>query len=149
MLNGGARGALQPQAQPPSSCHACTCRRLLSRRGPEGRRSVDCAAVPAEALQDILVGSAVLAAASVAVYSGLKKDPVPCSLCMGLGGIKCFGCDGDGKKESVSRDSLYEGPPPKRDLFGRSPNPRECRVCKGVGLVLCSQCKGSGFQSMF
>ncbi|GLI69610.1 hypothetical protein VaNZ11_014277 [Volvox africanus] len=139
-----------PQPRPQATCHACMYRRLLSRNvsTQQNKRLVNCNAIAPEALQDIIVGSAVFGAVGVAVYSGLKKDPVPCSLCQGTGGIKCFGCSGEGKS-AAKRDDLYEGGPAKRDVLGRSINPRECKVCKGVGLVLCSQCKGSGFQSAF
>eukprot|EP00198_Chlamydomonas_reinhardtii_P003887 XP_001693223.1 DnaJ-like zinc-finger protein [Chlamydomonas reinhardtii] len=105
---------------------------------------------------DIIVGGAVVGAVSVALYAGLKKDPVPCSLCQGTGGIRCFACGGDGRNATVSRDDLYDSKalgggvaPPKRDPLGRTINPRDCKVCRGAGLVLCSQCKGTGFQSAF
>lgn len=90
----------------------------------------------------------MLAAAGAALYAGMKKEPVPCSLCQGTGGIRCFACEGDGKNPTP-RDKLYSETPGKRDVFGRTLNPRECKVCKGVGLVLCSQCKGTGYQSSF
>ncbi|GLC47537.1 hypothetical protein PLESTM_002099300 [Pleodorina starrii] len=152
MIPNSAVQSTPPQPQTQVVCHACRCRQLLSRRPvaqQNGRRRVGCSAIAPETLQDIIVGGAVFGAVGVAVYSGLKKDPVPCSLCQGIGGIKCFGCGGEGKSAAASRDDLYEGAPPKRDLLGRSLNPRECKVCKGVGLVLCSQCGGSGFQSAF
>ncbi|KAG2494738.1 hypothetical protein HYH03_006985 [Edaphochlamys debaryana] len=110
-----------------------------------------------DACADIIVGGAVFGAAGFAVYSGLKKDPVPCSLCQGTGGVRCFACGGDGRTASAasSRDELYDGTPGpgpaprQRDMLGRSVDPRECRVCNGVGLVPCSQCRGSGFQGTF
>jgi hypothetical protein len=113
--------------------------------------------------QDVIVGGAVTAAVGAALYSGLKKDPVPCDLCAGNGGIRCFACSGDVMSSSSSMssyDDLIDKdlllPPeqrkqrPKRDIVGRSGgNPRACKVCKGTGLVLCSKCKGSGYMSSF
>ncbi|KAG2436817.1 hypothetical protein HXX76_006339 [Chlamydomonas incerta] len=157
-MNSAALNARTASAAPqPQACHACKCRQLLSRRVPPAQRQVECNAIAPETLQDIIVGGAVVGAVSVALYSGLKKDPVPCSLCQGTGGIRCFACGGDGRNATVSRDDLYDSksalgggaPPPKRDPLGRSINPRDCKVCRGAGLVLCSQCKGSGFQSAF
>lgn len=98
--------------------------------------------------QDILVGGAVAGAVGVALFSGLRKDPVPCDLCNGTGGTRCFGCEGEGQMLSKApRDGLYEQQQRQRDLLGRSTNSRECKVCKGAGLVLCSQCRGSGYMN--
>jgi DnaJ-class molecular chaperone len=88
----------------------------------------------------------VAAAVSAALISGLKKDPTPCELCQGTGGIKCFACEGEGNSQK-KREKL-EGMRPaggKRDFVGRVQNNRACRVCGGTGLVLCSQCRGSGY----
>eukprot|EP00882_Tetradesmus_deserticola_P007590 GHRQ01007994.1.p1 GENE.GHRQ01007994.1~~GHRQ01007994.1.p1 ORF type:complete len:171 (+),score=64.15 GHRQ01007994.1:768-1280(+) len=114
------------------------------------------------ALQDVIVGGAVTAAVGAALYSGLKKDPIPCDLCAGNGGIRCFACSSDMLGSSGSMSSLDDLidkdvllPPeqrkrPKRDILGRSGgNPRACKVCKGTGLVLCSKCRGSGYMSKF
>ncbi|GBF92377.1 disulfide-isomerase-like [Raphidocelis subcapitata] len=106
------------------------------------------AAADPAAIQDLIVGGAVTAAVGAALFSGLRKDPVPCELCMGTGGIKCFACDGDGA--GASRDGLGSDAPaaarrPRRDPVGRTPSGRACRVCGGGGLVLCSRCRGSGY----
>lgn len=73
-------------------------------------------------LQDVIVSGAVFTAVGAAMYSGLKKDPVPCELCVGSGGTRCFACEGQGKMSGVS-----------------------CSICKGVGLVLCRKCRGGGY----
>ena len=100
---------------------------------------------PSPARQDVIVGGSVAAAVGVALYSGLKKDPTPCDLCQGTGGIRCFACAGEGSN-LIKREALEGGAPrPKRDFVGRVQNGRACRVCGGNGLVLCSQCKGSGY----
>eukprot|EP00798_Chlamydomonas_sp_ICE-L_P007527 gene7527-675_t len=98
-------------------------------------------------LQDILVGGAVFGLVAGIAVLGLKKESVPCSLCNGNGGSKCFGCEGSGRMDDlIDRDTLVNGPQSKkRDPFGRAFNPRSCRICKGAGLTLCSQCKGSGY----
>lgn len=104
-------------------------------------------------LQDLIVGGAVTAAVGAALYNGLKKEPVPCDLCAGNGGIRCFACQGGGSMDLVDKDLLAtnnQQRPPKRDFVGRGgANPRACRVCQGTGLVLCSKCKGSGYLSKF
>lgn len=92
------------------------------------------------------MGGAVTLAVGSALYSGLKKEPAPCDLCMGTGGTQCFACEGGGKNMSVSLEKLQEETR-QRDPVGRSVNPRECRVCKGAGLVLCSKCRGKGYMS--
>ncbi|GAX81931.1 hypothetical protein CEUSTIGMA_g9359.t1 [Chlamydomonas eustigma] len=103
------------------------------------------------AVQDFLVGGIVFGAISATLFSGLQKEAVMCDLCQGNGGARCFVCQGEGKSTSkASRDELYssepiEGPPEKRDMFGRSDNSRMCRTCKGAGLIACSKCKGSGY----
>lgn len=89
------------------------------------------------------MGSAVTLAVGGALYLGLRKDPVPCDLCMGNGGVRCFACAGEGKAMNVTLDDLQA--PAKRDAVGRRNNQRECRVCKGGGLVLCSKCRGKGY----
>ncbi|GFR40631.1 hypothetical protein Agub_g1213 [Astrephomene gubernaculifera] len=142
----------QPQPRTPTSS--------LSRQLPPfihhirlfGRRPVDCKAVAPEAFQDIVVGSAIMGTVSVAVYCGVRKDPVPCSLCKGTGGTRCFACGGDGKSSSATAslesNELYEDGPSKRtSRLGRMASRGACKVCKGKGMLLCSQCKGSGFQS--
>ncbi|KAI8475383.1 MAG: hypothetical protein J3K34DRAFT_404744 [Monoraphidium minutum] len=96
-------------------------------------------------MQDVLVGGAITAAIGVALYTGLKRDPVPCDLCMGTGGIRCFACEGTGKMEPAPSPGGAASPTPRRDPVGRSSNPRACRVCGGSGLVLCSKCKGIGY----
>lgn len=110
----------------------------------------------AHCLQDVIVGGAVVSAVGAALFSGLKKDPVPCDLCAGNGGIRCFACQGDltASVDLIDKDLLL--PPeqrqtrPKRDVVGRmGANPKACKVCKGTGLVLCSKCKGSGYLSRF
>lgn len=93
------------------------------------------------------MGGAVTAAVGAALYSGLKKEPEPCDLCAGNGGIRCFACSGGGTMEVIDKSILTT--PQKRDIVGRSKNPRSCRVCGGSGLVLCSKCKGSGFVNKF
>jgi hypothetical protein len=60
---------------------------------PGGSGPVSCGALPPALwtvagtdpglLQDVIVGSAITAAVGIALYSGLKRDPVPCDLCMG------------------------------------------------------------------
>lgn len=98
--------------------------------------------------QDLIVGGAVVAAVGSALFSGLRKEPVVCDLCQGTGGVKCFGCGGDGKMNLISRDQLYDQTQnPRRDPLGRTTNPRMCKVCKGTGLCFCSKCKGSGYVS--
>lgn len=104
------------------------------------------------ALQDVIVGGAVTAAVGAALYSGLKQEPVPCDLCAGNGGIKCFACSGaGGNLASVDPDVLEEqaGRKLARGFTSSSNRPGSCRVCKGKGLVLCSKCKGSGYISTF
>ncbi|KAF5837522.1 hypothetical protein DUNSADRAFT_4215 [Dunaliella salina] len=89
--------------------------------------------------QDVIVGGAVIASVSAALYGGLRKDPVTCDLCLGTGGTKCFGCNGEGKM-LIPKDLVRPNA-----STGRSSGPRRCKVCKGVGMVLCSKCKGSGY----
>lgn len=105
-----------------------------------------CRALDPAIFQDILVGGAVITAISAALYAGLKKDPVPCDLCQGLGGVQCFGCGGEGKMTNLIKPEDLQKRT-KRDIIGRNRNPRECRVCGGVGLTFCSRCKGSGYVS--
>jgi hypothetical protein len=115
--------------------------------------------IDSSTLQDVIVGGAVTAAVGAALYSGLKKEPVPCDLCAGNGGIRCFACSGVGTGSMESLDGSPLGSAdgdavastrPRRDAVGRlGGNPRACRVCKGTGLVLCSKCRGSGYMSTF
>jgi hypothetical protein len=141
----------------PSRC-TCTTQHNISQLGHSHVVQLELKRVcvpPARAnpygLQDVLVGASVIIAASAAIVSGTKKDPVPCALCLGTGGVQCFICNGDGEnpnqpKSSNSRETDPMEKPVKRDFIGRQPrNPRECRGCKGVGLNLCSKCGGSGY----
>lgn len=102
----------------------------------------------------------MVAALGAALAAGLKKEPVPCDLCAGNGGIRCFACQGtqlidpglleDGAAAVGSSSSSPSGTgrvSPLRPSGGG--NPRACRVCKGTGLVLCSKCRGSGYMSSF
>lgn len=102
-------------------------------------------ALESSALQDVIVGGAIFGAVGTALYSGLKKDPVPCSLCQGTGGCQCFACGGEGLKDPLNKSEVRRNA--KRDVLGREINPRACRVCGGSGMVLCSKCGGSGFQT--
>lgn len=105
-------------------------------------------------MQDVIVGGAVTAAVGAALYSGLKQDPVPCDLCAGNGGIKCFACSGagTGSMDLIQTDpDLLEaqaGRKLARGFTNSSSRPGSCRVCKGKGLVLCSKCKGTGYMSL-
>eukprot|EP00878_Enallax_costatus_P024892 GHUV01026587.1.p2 GENE.GHUV01026587.1~~GHUV01026587.1.p2 ORF type:complete len:156 (-),score=7.72 GHUV01026587.1:607-1074(-) len=132
-----------PAHTPPARCSLTY---TLCRLIPYSRYSLLCA-------QDFIVGGAVTAAVGAALYSGLKKEPVPCDLCAGNGGIRCFACQGGGSMDLIDKDLLVTGDqqrPPKRDVIGRSGgNPRACKVCKGTGLVLCSKCRGSGYITKF
>lgn len=128
-----------------------------SSRGPRHwRGALPCCSAPEalwtlastdpSALQDLIVGGAITAAVGAALYSGLQKDPVPCDLCMGTGGIRCFACEGSGKMDAKPPGAAAaQQLRPRRDPVGRSGNPRACRVCGGTGLVLCSRCKGKGY----
>jgi hypothetical protein len=112
----------------------------------------------------MIVGGAVVSAVGAALYSGLKQEPVPCDLCAGNGGIKCFACStttttSNSSSSSsqlidpdiLSRDGSSSGSVQRfaRGLGSSSGKPGSCRVCKGKGLVLCSKCRGSGFMSTF
>jgi DnaJ-class molecular chaperone len=111
------------------------------------------AATDPAALQDVIVGGAVTAAVGAALYSGLKQEPVPCDLCAGNGGIKCFACSGAGSSMDVIDPDILEAQAGRKLARGftssSSSRPGSCRVCKGKGLVLCSKCKGSGYTSTF
>uniref|UniRef100_A0A7R9VCX8 Uncharacterized protein n=1 Tax=Chlamydomonas euryale TaxID=1486919 RepID=A0A7R9VCX8_9CHLO len=102
------------------------------------------------AVQDVLVGGAVIGAVGAALVAGLIKEPVVCDLCQGNGGTRCFACSGEGSMDSlISRDEMLAGDdePPKRrsGMSPRGSNPRACKVCRGAGLIGCSKCKGSGY----
>lgn len=103
--------------------------------------------------QDVIVGGAVTAAVGAALYSGLKQEPVPCDLCAGNGGIKCFACSGAGSSMDLIDPSVLEAQAGRKlargFTSGSSSKPGSCRVCKGKGLVLCSKCKGTGYISTF
>lgn len=87
-----------PPAAPPAAA-PCSCR---SGRGARHAPAAPAAANELAALagsvdpalmQDLLVGGAITAAVGVALYTGLKKDPVPCDLCMGgCGGARVVIC---------------------------------------------------------
>eukprot|EP00879_Flechtneria_rotunda_P019545 GHRR01020532.1.p2 GENE.GHRR01020532.1~~GHRR01020532.1.p2 ORF type:complete len:110 (+),score=28.02 GHRR01020532.1:202-531(+) len=54
---------------------------------------VTLASTDPSALQDVIVGGAITAAVGAALFSGLKREPVPCDLCAGNGGISlCLCC---------------------------------------------------------
>ncbi|KAK9806278.1 hypothetical protein WJX72_008361 [[Myrmecia] bisecta] len=109
------------------------------RRGsPPGNRL----SIGPSALQEVLVGGAVISAVGAALYNGLKSEPQVCDRCNGTGGVKCFGCEASGIMQSKPVAAQT-----KRDLLGRSTNPRACNVCKGTGMILCGKCQGSGYVS--
>lgn len=103
--------------------------------------------------QDVIVGGAVTAAVGAALYSGLKQEPVPCDLCAGNGGIKCFACSGAGSSVDLIDPDILEAQAGRKLARGFTSSsgsrPGSCRVCKGKGLVLCSKCKGTGYISTF
>lgn len=86
------------------------------------------------------------AAVGAALYSGLKREPVPCDLCAGNGGIRCFACQG-GSALGLSDQTMLSSTSQPRSRG--SSKAATCRVCKGTGLVMCSKCKGSGYISKF
>ncbi|CAL8466597.1 g6133 [Coccomyxa elongata] len=94
-------------------------------------------------LQDVIVGGAVLTAVSAALYNGLKGEPQVCDLCQGVGGARCFACEGAGTRESQETKKGMTGQ--RRDIIGRVANPSACKVCGGSGMNLCSKCRGSGY----
>ncbi|KAK9916732.1 hypothetical protein WJX75_006334 [Coccomyxa subellipsoidea] len=106
------------------------------------RRNVDRCLRASADLQDVIVGGAVLTAVSAALYNGLKGDPQVCDLCQGVGGAKCFACEGAGTREMQEKKGVAGQ---RRDFVGRVANPSACRVCGGAGMNLCSKCKGSGY----
>ncbi|BDA41119.1 probable DZC4 Protein BUNDLE SHEATH DEFECTIVE 2, chloroplastic [Coccomyxa sp. Obi] len=147
-VSGTCRSFSCAQASPSSLSPACFPPRphlLFSARSQirSSRRGGNTICPRASAdLQDVIVGGAVLTAVSAALYNGLKGEPQVCDLCQGVGGAKCFACEGIGTRASQEKKNMAGQ---RRDLIGRVANPSACNVCGGSGMNLCSKCRGSGY----
>lgn len=105
-----------------------------------------CRATDPSAMQEVLMGGAVLATAGWSILSGTKtEDPCPCPQCAGAGGIKCFACEGSGKMMGVSTDEVLASTNNNSSRGGR--NKRECRACTGAGMLFCKTCNGTGYKT--
>jgi hypothetical protein len=116
-------------------------------------RPPTCKAIDPYLLQDISIGAVVIGAAGFSLAAGLGKEKVICDLCQGVGGSRCFGCQGNGKliRTREQLDAIVDGDleasgPPPRDFFGLAPeDPGKCKVCNGFGIIQCSRCKATGY----
>jgi hypothetical protein len=104
-----------------------------------------CRATDPGAMQEVLMGGAVLATAGWSILSGTKtEDPCACPQCAGTGGVKCFACEGSGKMMGVSTDEVLASTNSSR---GGGRNKRECRACIGTGMLFCKTCNGTGYKT--
>ena len=112
-----------------------------------------CRATDPYLLQDISIGALVIGSVGFSLAAGLGREKCVCDLCQGVGGSRCFGCQGNGQLvktreqlDAIEREEASGGPPTPRDFFGLSPeDPGKCKVCNGFGLIPCSRCKAKGY----